>query len=233
MPHNRSEQMLSYVNNYYRTSRSYTEQNTAKGVEVDNIRTLIDELTLQFAPQTATWGLRYWEELCGFKPALGDDYELRRGRVITQLSMGAPMTKKKLCSITYTATGAVVDILFTEQPYVMEALVTEFHRRFDVMPVKDTIIKLAPAHLQFEFRVDFTDTLLEDAYFASGYAECIRELFIEDSPDYFFIGREYSAAAAWEWLQERFIEGSPDAWCSNTFTSAAAYELTQEVFYEQ
>lgn len=60
---NRSAEMLKYVENYYRESKYYLAQNNAKGKEFDIIHTIIEDLPNQFNPQTATWGLKLWEEL--------------------------------------------------------------------------------------------------------------------------------------------------------------------------
>lgn len=80
----RSEEMLKYVEGYYRESKYYLAQNNAKGEELNISHAILEDLPNQFNPQTATWGLRLWDELLEIDGGI-QTVEDHRAKVIMKL----------------------------------------------------------------------------------------------------------------------------------------------------
>lgn len=78
-------EMLANSPRYYETSRVFQAHIEAKGIELDNLGTIIDDIEAQFSASTATWGLRYWEEMCGLPVNEQELIESRRARVLAKL----------------------------------------------------------------------------------------------------------------------------------------------------
>lgn len=73
-----SKRMLARVSPIY--ERSYVGKwlYQVMGLEMEDARRLFDELRQQAFPETATWGLTYWEQRYGITPNPADDLEARR-----------------------------------------------------------------------------------------------------------------------------------------------------------
>ena len=233
MKHERAPAMVDYVSRIYRTSELYKAHNDVKADEINQQREIIDDLMLQMTPQTATWAIKYWEEMCGLPIQRSESIELRRMKVLAHLARKGPMTQVRLENILYKGTGAVVDIVFTNIPGVMGAIITEFHQLYDVRLVMAMIEDIAPCHLEWRYIVRFSMEFEGYDYSASACAQHIQDIFIEDNPCYSFVGEIYYASGISQHISECFIEGSEDAWSTNTFeASAIANVLIKEVFNE-
>lgn len=79
------KEMLANSPRYYDISRVFQAHIEAKGIELDNLDAIIDDIEAQFSASTATWGLRYWEEMCGLPTNEQEPLETRRARVLAKL----------------------------------------------------------------------------------------------------------------------------------------------------
>lgn len=59
------DRMLEYLPPYYQASRVIEAILSAQGQEIDKLFEALDQTLEQFFVVSATWGLRYWEELLG------------------------------------------------------------------------------------------------------------------------------------------------------------------------
>lgn len=232
MRHDRAPAMMGYVSSIYKESELYKAHNDVKADEINLQREIIDDLMLQMVPQTATWGIRFWEEECGLTVLRSERIEVRRMKVLAHLARKGPMTKTRLQNILYTGTGAVVEVLFTNIPGVMAAIISDFHMWYDVRPVIMMIEDIAPCHLEWRYVVKFSMEFEGFAYHASALSQHIQEVFIEENPEYAYEGHTYHASACAQHISERFIEGSEDAWATNIFDASALASNIREVFNE-
>lgn len=81
----RGQKMLANSPRYYDASRVFRAHIDAKGTELDNIDAILSGIETQFSASTATWGIRYWEELCGLPVNISAPIEIRRARVLARL----------------------------------------------------------------------------------------------------------------------------------------------------
>jgi hypothetical protein len=79
------QKMLSYCPRYYSDSRVFQAQLDAKGHELDSLSIILEDIEAQFFVSTATWGLRYWEEMCGISVNEHEDIDIRRAKVLVKL----------------------------------------------------------------------------------------------------------------------------------------------------
>lgn len=146
---NRSEEMLKYVPGYYRNSKHYLAHNNAKGGEFDIIRAIIDDMMNQFNPQTATWGLKLWEEFLDLDGE-NKSIEERRNQIIlkTLTSYITPISLERLLK------GIVkTDVWVTNNvaPYTFSVEIsTDNNVAVNLGNVIQVVEEVKPAHLAYE-----------------------------------------------------------------------------------
>ncbi len=86
----------------------------AMGLEWDAARAYMDELPYQAFPETATWGIRYWEQKYGIAPNPSLSLAQRRINVIARRGVRQSLNPGRLGQILGTITGAAVRV--TEFP---------------------------------------------------------------------------------------------------------------------
>ncbi len=84
----------------------------AIGTEWDTSYNLVDEVLLQLFPQTATWGLAWWEQRNNLPTNLNEDIEIRRKKVIAKMQTRHPVTPERIANVLKNYTGA--DVFITE-----------------------------------------------------------------------------------------------------------------------
>lgn len=171
-----AEEMLSWVPPYYSESQIYKMQNAAKGTEMDILKYIIDDMKNQFTPEYSTWGLAFWEQLCGIKPFPEEDIEERRRRLMKLLSTMTPLSPSEFITQIKKATGETVKVYYTnwnveskDEPYgkienahlrktdaggkgdYIVDIVIEFPTAlFDLVSFKDTVYDIIPCHLMIK-----------------------------------------------------------------------------------
>lgn len=68
------------------------------------------DVVMQFFPQTATWGLKYWERLLGIPVNESLPLEARRNRVMARRTSRNPVNPKRIQTAVIQTTGALVDV---------------------------------------------------------------------------------------------------------------------------
>ncbi len=159
----RTEIMLSYVESYYKNSRFYLAQNYAKGQEFNRIHAIMEDLPNQFHPQTATWGLRLWEELYDLESA-GSIAE-RRMRVLSKMSIlqnVTPISLERLIKRIYQIHASIIRNV---EPYIFK-LELDYEDKgmdlADLKAVRKLVEEYKEAHMAYsllghydtEFHVD-------------------------------------------------------------------------------
>ncbi len=171
-----AEEMLRWVPPYYSESKIYKEQNNAKGREIDILRYIVDDLKYQFIPKYATWGLIFWENLCGIAPVASETLDERRKRVLTMLSTIAPLTPTEFVNQVKIATGENVKIYYTDWQvedkdgpygkienvhlrkgdpekkgdYIVDIVIDLPTELFNLITFKKTVYEIIPCHLMIK-----------------------------------------------------------------------------------
>lgn len=141
----------------------------AIGSEWDDVDWLIEEVFSQLFPQTATWGIVYWERLVGIPRNDSLSIEQRRARVLTRMQTRWPMTKERMEQLVRTFSKdkqAFIREFFDQ--YRFEVLFS-LTQSVDLGTVYEVIEEAKPAHLSYslvarlrqgEKRVFISSTLL-------------------------------------------------------------------------
>lgn len=121
----------------------------AIGSEWDDVDWLIEEVFSQLFPQTATWGIVYWERLVGIPRNDSLSIEQRRARVLTRMQTRWPMTKERMEQLVRTFSKdkqAFIRQFFNE--YRFEVLFN-LAQSIDLKTVNEVVSETKPAHLDF------------------------------------------------------------------------------------
>lgn len=142
----KGKEMISYISPIYQDSKIEQAIYEAIGSEWDNADELTHEILLQLHPQTATWGLIFWEQRLGLPTNINEDIERRRRKVIAKLQSRYIITPEKMATIVKNYTGANVLVVENIAPYTFKVAVNID----DIINNKDltTIVrKIKPSHL--------------------------------------------------------------------------------------
>lgn len=148
METNRSEEMLKYVEGYYRESKYYLSQNNAKGEELNILHAILEDLPNQFNPQTATWGLRLWDELLEIDGGI-QSVEERRARVMMKLIALPRITPISLERLIKNIAKANVDIIRNVSPYTFQIRVREDSLDCNSSLIRQIVEDYKEAHMAF------------------------------------------------------------------------------------
>lgn len=140
---------LEYISPIYERSIIMQAVMEAIGTEWDDVDRLTDEVFAQLFPQTATWGITYWERLLGIPPNDNIPIEQRRVRVLTRMQTRWPMTKSRMEQIVRTYSGdkqAYIRQFFNQYRFeVFFNLV----QSIDLTTINEVVSETKPAHLDF------------------------------------------------------------------------------------
>lgn len=145
---NRSEEMLKYVEGYYRESKYYLAQNNAKGEELNIIHEILEDLPNQFNPQTATWGLRLWDELLEIDGGI-QSVEDHRAKVMMKLIALPRITPISLERLIKSIAKANVDIIRNVAPYTFQIRVREDSLDCNSNLIRQIVEDYKEAHMAF------------------------------------------------------------------------------------
>ena len=145
----KGRKFLGYISPIYEQSTIMQAVMEAIGAEWDDIDRLTDEVFAQLFPQTATWGIVYWERLVGIPRNDSLSIEQRRERVLTRMQTRWPMTKERMEQIVRTFSQdkqAFIREFFDQ--YRFEVLFN-LTQSVDLETVYEIIEEAKPAHLSY------------------------------------------------------------------------------------
>ena len=145
----KGRKFLGYISPIYEQSVIMQAVMEAIGAEWDDVDRLTDEVFAQLFPQTATWGIMYWEWLLGISPNDSLSIEQRRTRVLTRMQTRWPMTKERMEQLVRTFSQdkqAFIREFFDQ--YRFEVLFS-LTQSVDLGTVYEVIEEAKPAHLGY------------------------------------------------------------------------------------
>lgn len=135
------------------------------GLEMDEVRLRFGELPAQAFPETATWGLMYWELRYGITGTAGKDIALRRQEVLSRRGARAPLNPKKVEAILSALTGREVIVTEDVAPYTFAVEVLDGDSGFDFAAVIRRIKQIKPSHQAFTFQTTLPSPTIRTAVF--------------------------------------------------------------------
>ncbi len=131
------------------------------GLEIDEAWKFIEELRFQAFPETATWGITYWEQRYNIPPDESLSIEERRQRVIIKRGKRSPMNPARIERIVRDVTGREATVTEENGTYTFHISVLPGESMVDYQELIDTIKSVKPSHLAFKvlFETDVSMTI--------------------------------------------------------------------------
>lgn len=171
-----SNKMFDSISPVYKNSIIMKSLFEAIGMEFDTLDDLIEEVKLQLFPQTATWGLKYWEERCGLPTNTDESLLERRNKVIAKLQSKHIMNPKRMAMVLQKYTGADIKVIENTAPYTFEIDLigrTTFPKSLEQL--YQTVRKIKPSHLAVNYKlISITNS---NAYFGA-VSQCGEEVSV-------------------------------------------------------
>lgn len=148
----KGKEMIKTVSPIYYQSKIMQGIFQSIGMEYDNLDKITDDIALQLFPQTATWGLVYWEELLKIPVNETVDIERRRALVMTRMKLRSPMTPKRISSVVSALTkgqSEYVEVTENLEPHVFMVNIGVKGQGVDYLDVYRTIKRIKPSHESF------------------------------------------------------------------------------------
>lgn len=145
----KGRQFLGYVSPIYEQSIIMQAILEAIGAEWDEAEKLADEVFAQLFPQTATWGIVYWETLLKIPVNKGLPIEQRRARVLSKMQTRWPVTKERMEQLVRTFSKdkqAFIREFFDQYRFGVLFSLTQ---SVDLGTVYEVIEEAKPAHLGY------------------------------------------------------------------------------------
>ncbi len=140
-----------YLPKFLTNDPSFSETQRTLSEEHEKYRLKVIDFAKQFHPQTATWGLKVWEEELGLPVDESLDLELRRAKVMAKLLGASPMTvanTNKLVNLFTDDGKTYVDELPTDG--TIKVIIPSKNAYVDEM--RKSLDEMLPAHLVYDFR---------------------------------------------------------------------------------
>lgn len=150
----KGNEMFGYISPVYEQSLVMHSIFEAIGNEYDLANELSEDILKQLFPQTATWGLIYWEEAVKIVSNLSEAIERRRGKVIAKLQSRYIINPKRMSIILQNYTGADIEIIENIAPYTFEVKLTGregFPKSLE--DLYKTVKKIKPSHASVRYKL--------------------------------------------------------------------------------
>ena len=155
----KGRQMLKSVSPIYGQSKIMQAVFEAVGGEFDDVDQLSDEVFAQMFPQTATWGVVYWEELLRLKSNKNLPSELRRARVLSKMQTRWPVTPAKMEIYISSVAGKIpVEIIQNVADYTFQVdfmYMLHAGELLNLIEVVKIIEDVKPAHTAYQLCIAF------------------------------------------------------------------------------
>ncbi|WP_256758751.1 YmfQ family protein [Cohnella sp. WQ 127256] len=153
----RGKEMMTYLPDYYATSRVMSSNMDAQGTELDKLWQAMDETLEQYFVSTATWGLELWEKELGISVDISKPTEQRRSVILSKLRGIGTVTVSLIKSVAEAYDGGTVEVTVQPETYKFNV---KFIDTLGVPPnlddLKAVIEDIKPAHLAVEYSFTYT-----------------------------------------------------------------------------
>jgi len=149
--------MLSFLPDYYATSRVMGGVLDAQGCELDRLGTALDTTLEQYFVSTATWGLERWERELGITVDETKPATQRRSVIMSKMRGIGTVTVKLIQSVAEAYDGGSVRVTLDPAAYTFTI---KFVDTRGIPPnlddLKAVIEEIKPAHLAVEYAFTYT-----------------------------------------------------------------------------
>ncbi|KGK88047.1 putative phage tail protein [Clostridium sp. HMP27] len=168
---NKADELKSYLPTYYQESIQMNAKCDSTGEELEGLYSNIFDLTKQCFPQTATWGIEYWENFLGIPVNSSEELKTRRAKVITKMSRASPMTPYEMRRILRNFVDRVVITQFPEEYRFEVTLETKTKLENVLDAVIREVEEIKPAHLDFGVAINYITELTLITQFSKWFSD--------------------------------------------------------------
>jgi len=145
-----AQRMMSRISPVYDNSYVGKWLFQVMGLEMDDLRVRLDELSLQIFPETATWAIHLWENRYNITPNPKDSLETRRQALIVRRSIRSPMSPARVEEILHNLTGKTVDCVENVEPYTFSVVIHDLSDNdVNIKSVYECLWCIKPSHQSF------------------------------------------------------------------------------------
>lgn len=172
----KGKEMLGYLSPIYHQSKIMQSLFEAIGIEIDFAYELSEDILLQMFPQTATWGLKFWEQTTGLVSNPNDSMEIRRALVLNKLQNPTTLTPLVFSRLLSNFTGRECDVEENTNDYEFTITVINSDGVVNFTRLIELIDKSKPAHLSFQLVNKYLKEIIienrKTSYFTQQYYLC-------------------------------------------------------------
>ncbi|HEX2925678.1 MAG TPA: YmfQ family protein [Ruminiclostridium sp.] len=156
----KADMLKSYVPEFIAQSKTFSTLYNAQGTEMDYLYNVLDGVLNQCFVDSATWGLKYWEEFLGIPVDESKDTGFRRGVINSKIRGAGTATFKLIQAVAQSYDNGEVVIIENNELY---SFTVKFTGTKGIPPnlddLKAAIEEIKPAHLQvvYEFKYNLWD----------------------------------------------------------------------------
>lgn len=142
--------MLDSISPIYDQNKVMLSIFQSLGLEAEMTDDLIDDILLQLFPQTATWGLKYWEDALNIPVNESLTLENRRTKILVKMQTRWPVTRLRMESIInnfISSKNGYIQEIFEEYMFKIHIPLTD--ERIYYKDLIETVNEVKPAHLSY------------------------------------------------------------------------------------
>lgn len=150
------ESLISYRPKYYEDSKVVREITKVDAEELELLYERITDVFRQYFIETATWGLKMWEEMFDIRTDESKTYEERRGVIKSELRRYGTATIPMIKNVAESYLNGEVEL--TEQNSVYNVHVKFAGKRgvpTNLQDIKNAIRAVTPAHLGLTYEFTY------------------------------------------------------------------------------
>lgn len=140
----------------YLLSKTFKTVYEVQQTELNSYNKAIENIKNQCFIDTATWGLKYWEQLLDIPTDTTRPYDFRRSVIKAKIRGQGTVTVSVIKNVAESFTNGEVEITENIKPYTFEV---KFVGTKGIPPniddLKESINEIKPAHLLVEFKFTF------------------------------------------------------------------------------
>lgn len=145
-------ELINQLPHFYAGSNEVKNLQFAFGTAAEELHDDVVDLLNQLYVDTATWGLVYWEQFLELRTDLSEPIANRRSRIKTILRGQGTITKDILKSVCASFVNGEVEVIELSADYKFQIkFVGEIGIPDNIEYIRETVNKIKPAHLGFEF----------------------------------------------------------------------------------
>ncbi|MDY8046594.1 YmfQ family protein [Paenibacillus polymyxa] len=148
-----SKKLMSYLPDYYEEIEEFVQIMDAEDIEFDKLNAAMVDTFRQFHPETATWGIKYWEKDLKIVSMPSKPIEQRRSVVISKMRGSGKVSASMIKNVADSYDRGEVDVtVFPAEYYFVIRFIGTLGIPPNLQDLKDAIEEIKPAHLEVRYK---------------------------------------------------------------------------------